>query len=51
MCQDLKCLPGPGALYDQDSLIVHGMDLVVHAQRARQKLEYDAEQAKLKPRR
>jgi hypothetical protein len=39
MCEHLHCLPSPGGLYDQDCLLVAGMDLVVAAQETRRQIE------------
>lgn len=39
MCEALKCLPSPGGLYDQDSFIVFGMNLVVDAQGKKREIE------------
>jgi hypothetical protein len=39
MCQSLKCLPSPGGLLDQDSLLVIGMNWVVDAQGKKHEIE------------
>lgn len=39
MCREFKCLPDPGGLNDQDSLIVYGMTVVLEAMREREERE------------
>lgn len=47
MCRTFKCLPGPGGLLEQDSLMVWAMTVVLDAQaerdaREQKKMEADA---------
>jgi hypothetical protein len=39
MSQHLHALPAPGGLFDQDSLWVEGINMVVEAQAAKQELD------------
>ncbi len=47
-CQAFNCLPSPGGLLDQDSYLVHGMQLVLEAQAERQKMDQEKAERKAK---